>query len=123
MQQIIAGVDTDSFSVLSGDDALALPMYSVGGHGVISVAANVVPAQMKSIYTAFRAGDVEKAATVQKRLFPLFGALFCESNPVPCKAALAMMENMTDVVRAPLGPLQPASVERVRAAMHGLGLV
>ncbi len=123
VQEILAGVDADTFTVVSGDDALALPMYSVGGQGVISVASNVAPAEMKAIHTAFFAGDIAGAAAAQARLFPLFGAMFCESNPVPAKAALAMMGRMGDTVRAPLGPLQPHSVERVRATIEALGLL
>ena len=123
VQEILAGVDVSQFTVLSGDDGLALPMYSVGGHGVISVASNVAPAEMKAIHTAFEAGDVRGAAAANARLFPIYQALFCESNPVPCKVALNMMGRMGATVREPLGPLQPESVELVRSALKGAGLL
>ena len=122
-QAIRYGTDRERFSVLSGDDALTLALYGVGGDGVISVASNVVPARMKAIYTRFVAGDVTGAAEMNARLFPLFGALFCEVNPVPCKAALAMMGRMGPTVREPLGGLQPGSVELVRQALADLELI
>ena len=122
VQDILARVDTESFTVVSGDDALSLPMYSVGAHGVISVASNVALAEMEAIRTHYLAGEVAAAAAANARLFPLFGALFCETNPVPAKAALALLGRMTGRVRAPLGPLQPASLDRVRQALAGLGL-
>ncbi len=123
IQEIIFETDPSRFTVLSGDDAVALPMYAVGGHGVISVASNVVPARMKAIHTLFESGDRAGAMESAKRLFPLFGALFCESNPVPTKAALHMMGRMEATVRAPLGPLQPQSLERVRNVITELSLV
>lgn len=123
VQEILGLVDPSRFTVLSGDDGLALPMYALGAQGVISVASNVVPAEMKSLRTRYTAGDVTGAAAENARLFPLFQALFCEPNPVPCKMALSMMGRMTATVRAPLGPLQPKSIDAVRAALVGLSLL
>ena len=123
VQAILAGTDDAEFTVLSGDDALALPMYAVGAHGLISVAGNVVPREMREIRTRFLAGDVRGAAALNLRLFPLFEALFCEANPVPCKAALAMQGRMGDTVRQPLGPLQARSRERVAGVMKALELL
>jgi 4-hydroxy-tetrahydrodipicolinate synthase len=123
IQEIIGNTDPTSFTVLSGDDAMALPMYALGAHGLVSVAGNVVPEEMVNLRARFLAGDVAGAADLNKRLFPLFQALFCESNPVPCKAALSMMGRMTDAVRAPLGPLQEMSCERVRLVLTMLGLI
>ncbi len=123
VQQILQGVDTSTFTVLSGDDGMSLGMYSVGGHGVVSVASNVAPAEMKAIRTHYEGDDPKAAAAANARLFPLFEALFCETNPVPAKAALHLMGRMTPTVRAPLGPLQEASFERVRATIAELGLI
>ena len=123
VQEILAATHNEDFTVVSGDDALSLPMYSVGSHGVISVASNVVPAAMKAIHQRHLTSDTAGAAAENARLFPLFQALFCESNPVPCKEALAMMGQMNNTVRAPLGALQHSSVERVRTVLMGLKLL
>ena len=123
VQEILGGAQDEDFTVVSGDDALTLPMYSVGSHGVISVASNVVPAEMKRIHQRYMANDAAGAAEANARLFPLFQALFCESNPVPCKEALAMLGQMGNTVRPPLGGLQASSVQRVRAVMTGLNLL
>ncbi len=123
VQEILTQTNADQFTVVSGDDALALPMYALGSHGVISVASNVVPADMKAIHQRYSAGDVDGAAAINARLFPLFQALFCESNPVPCKVALSMQGHMTSAVRPPLGPMQESSVKRVRSVMTGLQLL
>jgi 4-hydroxy-tetrahydrodipicolinate synthase len=123
VQEILSQTNAEQFTVVSGDDALALPMYAVGSHGVISVASNVVPADMKAIHQRYSAGDVEGAAAINARLFPLFQALFCESNPVPCKAALSMLGHMNSAVRPPLGSMQESSVKRVRSVMTGLQLL
>jgi 4-hydroxy-tetrahydrodipicolinate synthase len=123
VQEILGSTDPSTFTVVSGDDGLALPMYSVGAHGVISVASNVVPKKMRAVHTHYLAGDVEAASNLNAQLFPLYQALFCESNPVPCKSALAMLGRMTDTVRSPLGPLKTSSIETVRSAMVGLGLL
>jgi len=123
VQEILAGTRDQEFTVVSGDDALTLPMYSVGSHGVISVASNVVPAAMKAIHQRYMASDTAGAAAENARLFPLFQALFCESNPVPCKEALAMMGQMGNTVRPPLGALQPSSIERVRGVLMELKLL
>ena len=88
--QVIAAVP-DDFSVLSGDDALTLPMLAIGGKGVISTTSNVAPAEMVELVRAFRAGDVDaRARAATTALLPLFDALFCETNPIPVKAALAL---------------------------------
>jgi 4-hydroxy-tetrahydrodipicolinate synthase len=123
VQAILGGVDTSRFTVLSGDDALALPMYSVGAHGVVSVAANLVPAEMRAVHRLFLAGDVAAAAAANARLFPLYEALFCESNPVPAKIGLELMGRMTSRVREPLGAGMPATVERLRAVLTELALL
>jgi 4-hydroxy-tetrahydrodipicolinate synthase len=123
IQEIIGNTNPDTFTVLSGDDGLALPMYSVGSHGLVSVAGNIVPEEMVNLRARFLAGDVDGAANLNKRLFPLFQTLFCESNPVPCKVALNMLGRMGPTVRAPLGPLQSVSHERVRLTLSAMGLL
>jgi len=103
--EIVAGVDGERFSVLSGDDALTLPLLAVGGRGVISTAANVAPAQMAAITTSWDAGRTEDALAAHIRLLPLFRQLFIETNPAPLKAALDLMGLCADELRPPLLPL------------------
>jgi 4-hydroxy-tetrahydrodipicolinate synthase len=119
---ILAGLATNSpFAVVSGDDNLALPMYALGAKGVISVASNVLPGEMATLWNRFAAGDLAGAAAQNLRLFPLFRALFVEANPVPAKVALSMLSQCLDAVRMPLGPAQPATIELMRRVLVGLG--
>jgi 4-hydroxy-tetrahydrodipicolinate synthase len=113
--------DTD-LEVLSGDDALTLPIMSIGGVGVISVAANVTPRSMANLVDFFREGNVLEARKIFYRLFPLFRALFVEVNPVPVKRAMAIGGVMTDEVRLPLCALQPQSDEILKKAIEEVGL-
>jgi len=111
----------DRLTVLSGDDALSLPMYALGGHGVITVAGNVVPREMSELHRIFQSGDLTGAAALQSRLNPLFEALFCEPNPQPCKAALALMGHMENELRLPLIPVTGGTLERMRGVLTELG--
>jgi 4-hydroxy-tetrahydrodipicolinate synthase len=110
-------------SVLSGDDALALPMYALGAHGVISVAGNVAPRHMAAIWQKHRAGDAAGAALAQAALFPLFEALFVETNPGPCKAALSLMDIIEDELRLPMVSVAPAVKAQLRTILEPLGLL
>ena len=107
--------------ILSGDDALTLPMMAVGATGVISVAANVVPAAVKALVTAAAAGRLADARAQHDRLWPLLRALFTETNPIPVKAAAAMLGWCTDEVRLPLTPATDATRERLRDALRAFG--
>jgi 4-hydroxy-tetrahydrodipicolinate synthase len=111
------------FLVLAGDDGMALPILALGGEGLVSVAANQVPARMKALLAAALAGDFERARAEHYALLPLFRANFLESNPVPVKTALGMMGHMNPQVRAPLAPLGEDSRARLREALEGLGLL
>jgi 4-hydroxy-tetrahydrodipicolinate synthase len=109
------------FRVLSGDDALTLPMLSIGAHGVISTTANVAPREMAEITAAFRRGDVEQARRAHFRLLPLMEALFLESNPIPVKTALGLLGRIPDVaLRLPLTPMQKANRDRLAAVLAEL---
>jgi 4-hydroxy-tetrahydrodipicolinate synthase len=119
---VIAAVP-ESFAVLSGDDALALPLLAIGGRGVISTTSNVAPAEVVELVRAFRAGDLARARAVHYRLLPLFDALFCETNPIPVKAALAMRGLCQEELRLPLVPLGAGNRQRVQAALKELGLL
>jgi 4-hydroxy-tetrahydrodipicolinate synthase len=110
------------FRVFSGDDATALPLMMVGGHGVISVTANVAPRLMHEMCTAALAGDAAKAREINNRLLPLHRNLFLEANPIPVKWAVQQMGLMAGGIRLPLTPLAPAYHEQVREAMRHAGV-
>jgi 4-hydroxy-tetrahydrodipicolinate synthase len=93
-----------SFSIYSGDDSLTLPLLSVGGCGVVSVASHLVGDRLQAMVQAFESGDVSKATQAHLSLFPLFKALFLETNPIPVKAALVMQGWDVGSVRSPLVP-------------------
>lgn len=120
--QIIARVG-DRISMLSGDDATVLPFYAVGGNGCISVVSNVAPADMAAMYDAFVAGNLTKARELHYKLFPLSEGLFIEANPIPVKAALAMMGKIADEIRAPLYPMSGANRDKVHKILVDLKLV
>jgi 4-hydroxy-tetrahydrodipicolinate synthase len=122
MAHVIASVP-ESFTVLSGDDSLTLPLLSIGGQGVISTTSNVAPSEMVSLVRAFRAGDAGRARDVHHRLLPLFDALFVETNPIPVKAALAMLGLCRDEMRLPLTGLSAPNRERLAVVLKDLGLL
>jgi 4-hydroxy-tetrahydrodipicolinate synthase len=122
MAHLIASVP-DGFSVLSGDDALTLPLLAIGGRGVISTTSNLAPADVVELVRAFRAGDVERARALHYRLLPLFDALFCETNPIPMKAALALRGLILEELRLPLTRLSAPNRERLQAVMKEFGLL
>lgn len=109
--------------VLSGDDALTLPMMVVGACGVISVASNVAPSQVSTMVHAALSGRWAEAQELHRRLFPLFTDLFIDTNPVPVKAALAMMGRIEEVYRLPLCEMEAASRNQLQATLRNLGLL
>ena len=109
------------FTVLSGDDELTLPILALGGDGLISVVSNVVPALMSSLVRLGRAGNVEEARHIHMRLLPWMRTAFVESNPIPVKAALAMMEMCENVLRSPLVPMSESHNAGVRDALRTAG--
>lgn len=111
------------FSVLSGDDAVALPVLAMGGSGVISVFANVAPADMAGMIDAYEAGDMAKARKMHYRMLPLMDALFIETNPIPVKAALAMMGLIDYEFRLPLCRLSQANEDKLRNILTSYGLL
>jgi len=115
-----AGVPQD-FSIVAGDDMFTLPTLAMGGHGVISVVANVAPAAMAGLCDAFFAGDLAKAQRAQTRFSPLVRAMFCETNPLPVKHALHKMGRIGPELRLPLVPVSEAGASRVEAAMREFG--
>ena len=110
-----------SFAVLSGDDALTLPVMALGGDGVISVVSNVTPRLMSALVDACAAGEFATARALHFRLMPWMTAAFVESNPAPVKAALALVGRLQNVVRLPLVPMSDAGLPTVRAALMAAG--
>jgi len=111
----------DGLMVLSGDDASALPLWSVGGRGVVSVASNLVPERFVALWRAFDGGDIAEARRLHLRLLPLFAGLFMETNPVPVKTAVAWATGALDpTCRLPLTPLLPESTAKLCALCHRL---
>ena len=122
MCEICAAVP-DDFIVLSGDDALALPLMAVGGRGVISVASNIAPDRMARLVNAALAGDFAAARAEHHALLPLMLVNFIESNPIPVKAALAMMELCDEVYRLPMVPPSEASKAKIKQTLKDLGIL
>jgi len=109
-------------TLLCGDDSLTLPMIAVGATGVISVAGNVAPREMRELCDHARAGRMAEAEAVHRKLGPLFKALFVESNPGPVKYLLSAMGLIRNELRLPLVPVEPATEEAVRAAAAASGI-
>lgn len=110
------------FALYSGDDATAAAFMLLGGHGVVSVTANVAPRAMHELCVAARAGDARRAREINARLLGLHRHLFCEANPIPVKWALARMGLIEEGLRLPLTVLSPSCHERVLGAMRRAGI-
>lgn len=115
--QIVAGT-RDDFDVLSGDDSLTLPIMSVGGRGVISVVANIAPAPVADMCSAFLRGDARRAQEIHIKLFDLCRACFYETNPIPVKTAAAMLGLCSDEVRLPLVAMGEANRKKLAQALE-----
>ena len=113
----------DDFLVLSGDDAITLPLIGLGGRGVISVVSNEIPAEMTKLTRLALQGDLAASREVHRRYHPLMEINFVESNPIPVKTALAEMELLEPVWRLPLVPPKVENRTRIRAVLESLGLV
>jgi 4-hydroxy-tetrahydrodipicolinate synthase len=111
-----------NFAIYSGEDATALALILLGGHGVISVTANVAPKLMHQMCAAALVGDVKKARELNLRLLPLHQRLFVEANPIPVKWALAEMGMIEPGLRLPLSPLAEKFHQSVREALHEAGI-
>ena len=117
----LAAAGKSEFAVYSGEDITALPLILMGGHGVISVTANVAPKLMAQMCAAALAGDCERARAANNRLLPLHRKLFIEANPIPVKWALAEMGLIGGDLRLPLTPLAAQHHDAVRAALREAG--
>jgi 4-hydroxy-tetrahydrodipicolinate synthase len=110
------------FLVTSGDDGLTLPLLAVGGGGVISVAANLIPGPMATMWRAWESGDIVKAREIFFKALPLFKTLFLETNPIPIKYALSLTGRMKADLRLPMCPPSPAVAEKIAAMVKEWGL-
>ncbi|MDC7218583.1 MAG: 4-hydroxy-tetrahydrodipicolinate synthase [Spirochaetales bacterium] len=122
MMDVINGKPKD-FSVLSGDDNIALPVTLMGGNGVISVASNIVPRWMEEMIGSARKGHVEKAKAIHYDLLPLFKAMFLETNPIPVKSCMSMMGLLEEEFRLPLCPPSDENRKALKEMMRGQGLI
>ncbi len=113
----------NNFSVLSGDDIFTLPLMAIGGAGVISTISNVAPADMAGLVDAFAAGDMARAQALHHKMSKLIDALFIEVNPIPVKAALALMGKIEYEYRLPLCKMAEANFEKLKNAMINYGLI
>jgi 4-hydroxy-tetrahydrodipicolinate synthase len=126
LAQVIETIEAcgPDFEVYSGDDILTLPIMAAGGQGVISVTANVAPRQFADLAAALLAGDLERARTLNRKLFPLVQALMTlEVNPIGVKTALALMGKIADEVRLPLTPMAAPNRAKVEAVLREYRLV
>lgn len=113
----------EGFVQLSGEDITAIAFLAAGGHGCISVTANVAPRLCADMHRAWRAGRLAEAMAIQDRLVPLHDAMFCESSPGPAKYAASLLGHGTAVTRLPLAPISETAAETVRSAMAAAGLL
>ncbi len=111
------------FSVLSGDDAITLPLIALGGRGIISVVSNEIPREMTEMAAACLGGDFESARRMYSRYLPLMNVNFVESNPIPVKAAMALMGLLEPVWRLPLVPPSKESLAKIEKVLDGVGLL
>ena len=113
----------DKITLLSGDDNLTLPVLSIGGAGVVSVAANIVPRDTADLVKAWEEGKIDEAKGLFYKLLPLCQAMFFETNPIPVKTSLGLMGKIQDEMRLPLYPMAPANLEKLKKALSEYGLI
>jgi 4-hydroxy-tetrahydrodipicolinate synthase len=113
----------EEFIVLSGDDAITLPLLAIGGRGLISVASNEIPAEMTQLVRLGLAGDFSAARAIQHRYFRLMDINFVETNPSPVKAAMALMGLCEPVCRLPMVEPKPENVAKIRGVLESLGMI
>ena len=111
------------FSMLSGEDGTALPFLAAGGHGCISVTANIAPRLLAEMHAAWQAGDIATAMAINARLMPLHAAMFCESSPGPVKYAASLMGLCGEDMRLPMTDIDASSKTKVKQAMRDAGLI
>ena len=119
----LANAVPNEFTILSGDDAITLPLFALGGRGVISVAANEIPAEMAQLCRHGLRGEFDQARAIHRKYLPLMEINFIESNPIPVKAALALMDLLEPVWRLPMVPPRVENRMRIHTVLDSLELV
>ncbi|MDD5078913.1 MAG: 4-hydroxy-tetrahydrodipicolinate synthase [Candidatus Omnitrophica bacterium] len=113
----------EGFDLISGDDALTLPLLSIGGTGIISVVANIVPRDVADMVKEFEKGDVKKAREIHYKLLPLIKAMFIETNPIPVKTAMGLLGMCEPDLRLPMCGMLPENLEKLKKALKEYGLL
>lgn len=113
----------ENFDLISGDDSLTLPVLSIGGTGIISVAANIVPRDVADLVSEFQKGNIKKAQEIHYRLLPLIKALFIETNPIPVKTAMGLMGLCEASLRLPMCAMVPENLEKLKVALKEYKLI
>ena len=112
-----------SFQLISGDDSLTLPVLSIGGIGIISVVANIVPGDVADLVAAFEKGNIKKAQSIHYKLLPLIKAVFIETNPIPIKTAMGLLKMCEPDLRLPMCGMSPDNLEKLKKALKNYGLL
>ncbi len=113
----------EDFILLSGDDALTLPVMAIGGVGVISVVANIIPGDVSDMCASFEKGNIKKAEELHYKMLPLVKAMFIETNPTPVKTAMAIMKMCEEEMRLPLCEMAPENRDKLTAALKAYKLI
>jgi len=112
-----------SFILIAGDDSLTLPILGIGGVGIISVVANIVPRDVANLVHEFEKGNIKKAQEIHYKLLPLTKAIFIETNPIPVKTAMGLLGMCEPDLRLPMCPMLPENLEKLRKALKEYGLL
>jgi 4-hydroxy-tetrahydrodipicolinate synthase len=123
VERVSAILDLCDIDVVSGDDALALPMMSVGAKGVISVASNIIPSAVRDLVHSYLNGNLSGALGIHKKYYKLFKAFFIETNPIPIKAAMAEKNIIEEQYRLPLCHMNPKNREKLVDTMKACGII
>lgn len=111
------------FILVSGDDSLTLPILSIGGAGVVSVVANIIPKEVKALVSAFRNKDINKARKLHYKMLPLVKSMFIETNPIPVKTAMGLMKLCSPDLRLPMSAMRKDNLAKLRKALKDYGLI
>lgn len=111
------------FDLISGDDGLTLPVLSIGGTGIISVVANIVPRDTADLVNAFQEGDIKKAQALHYKLLPLIKAMFIETNPIPVKTAMGLMKLCNPSLRLPMCEMSEENLSKLKTALKNYNLI
>lgn len=113
----------ENFDLISGDDGLTLPLLAIGGTGIISVVANIVPKDVAKMVSEFAKGNIKKAQELHYKLLPLIKAMFIETNPIPVKTAMGLLGMCAPDLRLPMSQMLPENVEKLKKALKDYGLM